>query len=783
MKRYATGTALVVLLALWGLEPARAAGQGGLITGVVRTGEGVPVSAVLVRALSDGGRERVASTDSAGVFGLPGMQAGRYRVEVSHLGYTGADTVVMVAVGGVTRVEFVVSVRVLEMAEIVVEGRRSRAVFEEEAGATVQELAGRDVKRLPGLAEADVLRAIEVLPGVVSTSDFSAAFNVRGGAADQNLILLDGIPVYNPFHLGGIFSVFNADMVRRAELLAGGFPARYGGRVSSVLTVEADPGVGETSTFRGGVSLLAARVAATSRLPDAVLSPLGLERGNVRVAARRSYFDQVLKPVFDFPYHLTDLQLAAEAWTGEQGRVTVTGYTGADVLDLRGGSEDFPLQLRIDWGNDVVGARWRSRLGGAGHLDVRLGYTQFATSIVFPDFEDTEFRSGIRHGLGAVDVEVPVGRGFGLGVGGELSRISYENLAATGGTVFNQARDEGWQGSTYVQGELATRRWLVQLGGRLDGWDPASTDAMVTVSPRLAVKRFLAGSDAALKLAAGRYTQFLHSLRDEEFPIGIDVWVTAGDRAPRVVSDQAQVGLEWFLPGGWFASVESYYRTFDGVITTNFADDPNTPDDDLLAGSGRSYGADVMLRRSADDDAWSGWATVSWLKAERSFPDRTSSQVPAPVVTYPPIYDRRVDLELVLRRSFGPLEAGLRWNFGTGLPYTRPRGVYTVYDYQPGLGGLAPTVGDEEDDGSVAAAVVLGPRNGSRYAPYHRLDVSFRRTYDTSWGSFTPYLDILNVYNRKNVLFYFFQYDATPAVRSGVSMLPFVPTLGAEVTF
>src|SRR5690606_32951268 len=152
-----------------------------------------------------------------------------------------------------------------------------------------------------GLAEADVLRAVELLPGVVSTSDFSSAFNVRGGSADQNLILIDGFPIFNPFHLGGLFSVFNSDAIARAELLAGGFGAEYGGRVSSVLNVESDAGAPERVEVAGGVSLLATRLLVRAPLPER------LGEGSRVGPGRRSYFDVLLPPLADFPYHLTDL--------------------------------------------------------------------------------------------------------------------------------------------------------------------------------------------------------------------------------------------------------------------------------------------------------------------------------------------------------------------------------------------------------------------------------------------------------------------------------------------
>ena len=772
--RWGCRVALGVVLAL-AASARPASAQRGLIVGEVRTDDGMAVVAAEVSVSRAGEVVRRAVTDAAGVFRFPGLLPGEYRVRVEALGYTEAVRDVAVADAAPVRVELLVEASAVELEGVRVRARRQRARFEEEAGATVVELAGADIERLPGLAEADVLRAVEVLPGVVSTSDFSASFNVRGGAADQNLILLDGIPIYNPFHLGGLFSVFNADMVGRAELLAGGFPARYGGRVSSVLDVRTDVGDGAL-TLDAGVSLLASRAAVSGGLPRGWTRKAGLGPVNARVSFRRSYFDVVLSPFFDFPYHLTDVQGAAEVWT-ENGVWTFTGYTGEDVLDLRG-SEDFPLQFRLDWGNDIAGVRWQGLLAGVS-VDGRVSSSSFGTGIAFPDFEDTRIGSRISDVRGGVDLGIPLG-GAELGVGGELVRLEYDNGFESGGTVFQASADRGWLTAGYAQLGWETAAWRVELGGRLDVWAPESTGPRVEPAPRLAIKRFF-GDALALKLAAGRYTQALHSLRDEEVPIGIDLWITAGDRAPVLVSDQAQLGLET-VTEGWSGSIEAYYRTFDGVVTVNGADNPNTPADDYLVGSGESYGLDLLVRREpAPDRAVDGWVTVSLLRARRTFPDPFNAT--DRTVTYPPIYDRRIDVDLVVRYPLpGDIEGGFRFNFGSGLPYTRPVGAYPVWAYRVIDRQL--TTDGQGDDDELPTAVVLGDRNAERYPAYHRLDISFRKRYEKGWGTITPFLDLLNVYNRRdNVLFYFFDYESDPPVRTRISMLPVVPTLGVEVRF
>src|SRR5690606_20976694 len=198
----------------------------------------------------------------------------------------------------------------------------------------------------------------EVLPGVVSTSDFSSAFNVRGGSADQNLILLDGFPVFNPFHLGGLFSVFNADVLGGAELLAGGFGAEHGGRVSSVLNVETKDFTGTEFGGAAGVSLLASRFSLHGGLPSSSV------RGGWFVSARPSYFDQGRADGVGLPYHLTDLQGGLTLGVPGGGQVRLVAYTGDDVLDMskreskRKDDSDADIRIKWSWGNDVLGLRW-----------------------------------------------------------------------------------------------------------------------------------------------------------------------------------------------------------------------------------------------------------------------------------------------------------------------------------------------------------------------------------------------------------------------------------------
>lgn len=744
----------------------------------VATEAGVPVAGatVTLRSLPDSAVLRLAESDRAGRVRLAGLAPGRYRVGVERIGFAPAGVVAEVAPGISLQLDLVVQEAAVGLPGVRVEAERRRAQFEQSAGTTVAELTQRDLKLLPAAGEADVLRAIEVLPGVVSTSDFSSSFNVRGGSADQNLILLDGLPVYNPFHLGGFFSVFNADMIARAEMMSGGFPARYGGRVSSVLGIESDPGR-PGMDVQAGVSVLAARVALGLDVPRSALDRAGLRDGRLRISARRSYFDQLLRPFFDFPYHLTDLQLFAEAWTAGGGRVTLTGYTGRDLLDLTG-TESFPLSLRWGWGNDVAGGSWARSLPGGRELTIRAGHSRFVTDIRFPEFDDTEFRSEVNQSLLRAEL-AGAGGATGVAAGVAIDRLWYDNLARSGGTEFGGGSLQGWLLGGYAELSWAPASWLVEAGVRADSWLAGGGGTYTVVQPRLAAKRFFNDRAWAIKAAAGRYGQFAHSLRDEELPLGIDVWVLTGPRAPEVVSDQLQAGVEGYLRRTWFGSLEAYARRFEGVTAINAGDDPNDPADDLLTGTGVSYGADAQLRRDAGRVR--PMIALSWLRAWREFPDVVAGADPPPVVRYAPIFDRRLDVDLVVQAMLPrDVELGVRWNFGTGLPYTRPVGAYAWYDYSVLERGWR--TGTESTD-TLRSAIVLGPRNAERYPSYHRLDVGVRRTWVKRWGTLTPHLDLLNLYDRRNVLFYFYQYGDTPPVRTGISMFPLLPTVGVEARF
>ncbi len=774
--RFATGTAILLSLLAF-TAPVPAFAQASQLSGRIRSEDGRPVEGALaeVNPVSDSTRVEYTLADELGFFAFRDLEPGAYMLRVTRIGFREYREQVSVEADG-TEVEVAMTSQAIVIAGITVEAERSRAKtrFEESAGITVQEIEAAALKSLPIIAESDPLRAIEVLPGVTTVSDFSAAFNVRGGSADQNLILLDEVPIFNPFHLGGIFSVFNADMVDRVELQSGGFAAEYGGRVSSVLTVESDPGDGAFGVD-AGISVLASRLAVNGTIPRGATEKLGFQTTRWRVSGRRSYLDVLFKPWVDFPYHMSDVQGVFEAWTGSGSRLRFVGYTGRDVVDLSG-VDDTPLPIRWWWGNDAIGGSWTQSMSGGASMAVRASLSRFGSDLSFPE-ADAEFKTAVEQASAGADFEVLPAWATRWKSGVSAKQVSYDNGLLGGGSTFLDQEGSGAEIAAYSQVHWdPSPNWLVEGGVRVDYWRPSAGETEATLSPRFAVRRFLRDRNSAVRLAAGRYSQFIHSTRDEEFPFGIDTWVLAGAEAPRIVSDQVQVGAETFFgeDDDWFASLEGYFRTFDGVAAVNAVDDPNDDTDALVAGDGDAYGVDLYVKR--DRGTTTGWISVSFLKTLRSFPDTRVGIEPKPLITFPPVFDRRFEVDLALRRplNWWGLELGVRANFGTGLPFTRPLGIYNVYRSH-----LTSSVADV-DDGN---AVLLGPRNGDRYPSRHRLDLSLRKTITKGWGTMTPYLSVINVTNKKNPLFYFYNYDASPPTREGVSMIPLLPTLGLEASF
>ena len=389
-------------------------------------------------------------------------------------------------------------------------------------------------------------------------------------------------------------------------------------------------------------------------------------------------------------------------------------------------------------------------------MAVRASLSRFESYLEFPE-ADAEFDTGVAQVSVGADLELLPSWATRWKSGVTANRAEYENGLRGGGSSFLDQEGSGVEVAGYSQVHWdPSPNWLMEGGVRADHWRPNAGETEAILSPRFAVQALSSGEECGGAPGSGPL-QPVHPLDARRGVPLRDRYLGADGRrgSARGVRPGAGGDRELLRRGRCLVRLArrllSHLRRRRNAV--NAADNPNDETDALVAGEGDAYGVDLYIRR--DRGNTTGWVSVSFLKTLRSFPDTRSGMEPSPLITYPPVFDRRFEVDLALRRPLGwwGLELGVRANFGTGLPFTRPRGIYHVYRTHLVGGGAS-----FEDE----PAVLLGPRNGSRFPARHRLDLSFRKTVTKSWGTMTPYLSVINVYNKKNVLFYFYDYGATP---------------------
>jgi hypothetical protein len=649
---------------------------------------------------------------------------------------------------------------VLQLEPVEVRGEPQvapRVRFEDIAQPSVISMTGEEMRAAaPSLLEPDVIRTVQLLPGTVAKNDYSIGYNVRGGEADQNLVLLDGVTVFNPSHLGGLFSTFDADAIGQTEFLTGGFPAGYSGRLSSVLDIGIRPG--DTTRVHGaaGISLLSSKLLLEGPLPG---------RTSWLTSVRRTYLDAVVSAFTKevLPYYFTDALSKLQVPTRGGGYVSLTGYWGRDALDfplVDSSAARDPVNLVFDWGNAILGLTWRQPLG-ASHLETRASVSDFSSTLgLLPNLARFDNDASVWSGQLAFEPGLGPRHVTRLGAGVEHYAMHYAVSSPTLNTTFFTARYVPTVWSSYVDEQWTpARRLRLRPGLRVEHIPEAGFTGL---SPRIAYKVFLT-PDFALTGSAGRYYQPIHSIRDQELPITIyEFWIGADQHVPVARSDHLVLGFEgWVNPTLQF-TLEGYKKTFDNLVTPNPAQDLRVEGDEFIPASGDAWGFDALLRRHLG--RVTGWIAYSFTKATRE----------AAGVTYPPAHDRRHTLNVVLQAP-GPLGSAmsLRWGYGSPLPYTGWLGQWDHRFYSA----------IENQFVEYLAEPISGPINGERYPPYSRLDVGFRWSFK-KWGArWEPYLQAVNLFNRQNVFFYFFDYGAAPPTRTGVSQLPILPTFGLEVRF
>lgn len=742
-----------VLLLVASLLPAAAAAQIATrtVTGrVLSLSDSTALPGVRISLL---GRAPGASTGSDGRFRLDGLPAASVQLVFERIGLV-PDTVSVAA--DVQTVTVYLRLHPVLLAPLITQATPiARERFELIAQTSTVSLEPLEIKEAPGIGEPDVARVVQLLPGTVAKNDYSTGFNVRGGEADQNLIRLDGITVFNPSHLGGLFSTFDPAAVERVDFITGGFPAGFGGRLSSVLDVGLKDGDPSRTHATGAVSLISSKLMVDGPVPGTGVRYV--------LAGRRTYADAFADKFTDdtFGYYFGDALGKLTVPTWGRGTVSATGYWGRDNLVLQWVTPEpgrDGVDIDFDWGNRLAGVTWRQPVGRFV-FEQRASVSEFSTHFGLSSneygFSNTARLYALETGVGASP-----GGGHQLRLGGSMEayRLAYAvDAQALGDPGFDlRYAPRVWAG--YVDDQWQPVRWLlVRPGVRVEHVGRGAN--FTGVAPRIAAKVFLT-HDFAVTGSAGRYYQAIHSIRDQEQPITVfDVWIGANDVTPVARADHVVLGFERWFGERTSLSVEGYTKKYENVLIRNRLDDPGVTGDEFITANGYARGVDVLLRRHVG--TVTGWIAYSYSKTIR----RTATD------TFPPAHDRRHSLNVVVQ-SPGPWGSrmGVRWGYGSPMPYTGIVGQWLHRYYDPATNQFS---GWEEEP-------IAGVIDGERYPYYSRLDVSFRWQFDWLGGVWEPYLQVANVYNRQNVFVYTFDYSSVPPTRSGYTQLPILPTFGVE---
>ena len=733
--------------------------SGASVNGYItdqQTGETLISANIAILELNRG-----TSTNTSGYFSITNINPGTYTIVASYIGYRQYEQEIELSEGETKRLNIEMVPQGLELETLVVESEFER---EERRNIGTAQMSTQLIKNLPPVLEPDVFRSVQLLPGVKAASDFSSGLYVRGGSPDQTLILLDETTVYNPSHFFGFFSTFNPDAVKDVRLYKGGYPAEFGGRLGSVLTVFNKDG--NRNETKGSISLglLASRISAEG--------PTG--SGSWMLAVRRSTLEPllaVLRSTTDNvpdSFYFYDVNGKLNFDLSDNDRLSFAFYAGNDDVIFPFGED---ATIGLTYGNQTVSGQWRRILSDRLFLKTTATGSRYFNS---PEFEiagtafernnniydlslksDLEFLPDDRHTISA-----------GIWAGNLTLRYSD---SFDGSETFN-TRIQSQYASAYLQDRWQlSDKWIVTGGLRLNSF---SEGDYLRLAPRLSGE-FRPNSSIRLQAAYGRYYQFLTLISNEAFS-GFDLWLTTDEGVPPAYGDQFVLGAKTVPFEGYGFDVELYYRTMRDL----FELDPFTSDvagldySELFRfGEGYAYGAEFFFEKQRGD--LTGFAGYTFGITRRKFPGfNTDITVASPNARfYPPKYDRQHDMNLVLSyRLTNRWSTNAVFNYATGQAYTEPLGR-TEFANVP-WGNIR------------RESFTVGRLNASRLPSYHRLDISFSRQGNFfGMGEAEWQFQIINVYSRRNVWFYNFDFDENPVERNEITLLPILPSVSYTVNF
>lgn len=679
------------------------------------------------------------------------------------------------------------------LSEVVVsDSKSSRAV--KDVQMSIIRLPVEQIKSLPVfMGEADVMKTLQLMPGVQSGSEGTSGIYVRGGGPDQNLILLDGVPVYNANHLFGFFSVFNSDAISNISLIKGGFPAQYSGRLSSVIDIRLKEG--NNKKYSGNVSI------GTIAAKFVVEGPIWKDHTSFIVSGRRTYVDILSAPLVALAnrlaggneklragYYFYDANIKINHKFNDKDRLFLSAYLGRDKAYIKNENERFYYDtlyndkenLGLYWGNITTSLRWNHVYNQKLFSNLTLIYSnyKFDTYMNYENLVDRQmsekydfdYYSGINdYGVKMDFNYYPASKHeLKFGVTGTY------HVFKPGVTVLQQTSSElmdinfetgakniyGTEINAYASDNITlTGRLKADIGINYSGFI-VKKKYYQSVEPRVSA-RFLITENFSMKAAVTRMTQYIHLLTNSTIGLPTDLWLPATDTIKPQRSWQAAMGFAYNLHDKWDFSIEGFYKDMRGLIEykegASFLSINDEWESKIEMGKGYSYGVEFLARKTTGKiTGWVGY-TLSW--SWRKFDNLNFGE------KFPYKYDRRHDIAIALVYNKSErFDFGLTWVFGTGNATTLAYGrYYGLYGYEI-----------EE----------YGTRNSFRTPAYHRLDFNFNFKKNNKLGQRIWSLGVYNAYCRQNPFYLYFGYDNQDnRCLKQISLFPIMPSIKFSQSF
>lgn len=702
-----------------------------------------------------------------------------------------------------------------EIEEVVVEGE---SVVESSQMSEIN-LPVKAVLKMPVLlGETDILKAVQLLPGVQSGTEGTGGIYVRGGSPDQNLILLDGVPVYNVNHLFGFFSVFNGYAVNDITLIKGGFPARYGGRLSSVLDIRMKEG--NMKKFEGelSVGIIASKIS--------IEGPIKKDTTSFIISARRTYIDLLAMPIMRL---MSSVQSEAEFWGGyffydinakvnhrfsKKDRIYLSAYMGKDKgyanmeSDYEG--DYYKSEFDLHWGNITSALRWNHLFSPRLFSNLTFTYSdyKFVTDI-FDEWSYTyenvkhheewqvQYLSGIEDLALKADFDYSPVPGHNIKYGASaiyhtfkpgVSTFRYldSDFETDVDTSFGSQNLHAWEYDIYAEDDFRLGRFLkFNFGAHASAFSVRDT-VFYSLQPRISARAMITPK-LSFKASYVHMSQYLHFLTNSSIGLPTDLWLPATDKVPPQKAIQYALGFAYSLPKGMDLTVEGFYKEMDNLIEyeegASFFSDPEmggetglTWEDKVESGRGWSYGVELMVQKKTGN--LSGWVAYTWSRTERQFDHIAFGKV------FPYRYDRRHDISLSLNYEFNDrVNIGMTWVYGTGNAVT-----LATQRYLP-LTDADLIINQSSDPNYIfqmyfGDVEYFGTRNNFRLPAYHRLDLGVNLSKENKRGTRTWSIGVYNAYNRKNPFYVDFTggiygeyYSENERQLVGYSLFPIIPSI------